>query len=258
MALWRSSSSDEASRGADVAVAVPPRASAESSTSGQSGPLVELHPPDVPRSWLFPGSDELYRSIYTAVSFEGPEVLAITSAITGEGKTTTALGLAVTAAQDSPDRRVLLVEADLERPVLAHDFDVDPSPGLVDCLLSDQPVQSAYRTTFLHNLHLVPAGSVAASHGRLVRSSWMPQLLEIMKRSYDLIIVDGPAILANSDAVRLSDLANGTVFVVRSGVTPSALVRQGLERLDESKIRAVVLNGQTSAVPAWLRRLIGY
>jgi non-specific protein-tyrosine kinase len=218
---------------------------------------MELHPPDEPRAWLFPGSDELYRSIYTAVSFETSDVLAVTSAISGEGKTTTAVGLAATAAQDSPDRKVLLVEADLDRPVLASDFAVDPSPGLVDCLLSDEPVQHAYRTTFLHNLHLMPSGTNANNFGRLLRSPRMREVLEAMKRSYDLVILDGPAVLANSDAIRLCDLANGIVYVVRSGVTPSPLVRQGLERIDEEKLRGVVLNGQTSAIPSWLRRLVG-
>ncbi|MGE3268752.1 MAG: CpsD/CapB family tyrosine-protein kinase [Chloroflexota bacterium] len=219
--------------------------------------MAELHPPDEPRPWLFPGSDEIYRSIYTAVTFESTDVLAVTSAISGEGKTTTSLGLAVTAAQDSPDRKVLLVEADLERSVLAGDFQVEPSPGLVDCILSNEPVQSAYRTTFLHNLHLVPAGVLAGSVGRLLRSPQMPQILETMKRSYDLIILDGPAILVNSDAARLCDLASGTVFVVRSGVTPTGLVRQGLERVEEGKLRGIVLNGQDYAIPSWLRRLIG-
>ena len=256
MALWRSRVADPQADQRGVGAATQRDIDSAPEGMRRAGPLAELHPPDVPRDWLFPGSDELYRSIYTAVSLDTPDVLAITSAISGEGKTTTALGLAVTAAQDAPDRKVILVEADLDRPVLADDFGVDPRPGLVDCLLSDQPVQRAYRTTFLHNLHLLPAGDVAGGQGRLVRSSWMPHVLEMMKRSYDLIIVDGPAVLVNSDAVRLSDLANGTVFVIRAGVTPSGLVRQGLDRIDEAKLRGVVLNGETSAVPSWLRRLI--
>jgi capsular exopolysaccharide synthesis family protein len=256
MALWRTRIDDPSTDGSMVS-AMEPADEPGSERAGQAGPLVELHPPDEPRPWLFPGSDEMYRSIYTAVSFETSDVLAVTSAISGEGKTTTAVGLAVTAAQDSPDRKVLLVEADLDRPVMAGDFAVDPSPGLVDCLLSDEPVQSAYRTTFLHNLHLLPAGLSAGNVGRLLRSPHMPEVLEAIKRSYDLIILDCPAVLVNSDAMRLCDLANGTVYVIRAGVTPSELVRQALDRIDEEKLRGVVLNGQTSAIPSWLRRLIG-
>lgn len=257
MVLWRTRAADPDADGGVIDAATAFGAGPRREDSSRAGPLVELHPPAEPRPWLFPGSDELYRSIYTAVSYEPSDVLAVTSAISGEGKTTTAVGLAVTAAQDAPDRKILLVEADLDRPVMAGDFAVDQSPGLVDCLLSDEPVQSAYRTTFLHNLHLLPAGVGAENVGRLLRSPQMPHILETMKRSYDLVILDCPAILVNSDAIRLCDLANGTVYIIRAGVTPSGLVREGLDRIDDEKLRGVVLNGQTSAVPAWLRRLIG-
>jgi capsular exopolysaccharide synthesis family protein len=256
MARWRTRAAAEVEPEAK-GVATAPLPVSEQRASARPGPLVELTPPEEARDWLFPGADELYRSIYTTVAFGVADILAITSAIAGEGKSTTALGLAVTAAQDSPDRRVLLVEADLDRPVLAVDFDVEPSPGLVDCLLSDQPVQDAYRRTFLPNLQIVPAGIVPPSNGRPIRSPHLVQVLEEMKRSYDLIILDGPAVLVNSDAIRLTDLATGTIFVVRSGVTPSNLVRQALDRVEEEKLRCVVLNGQTSSVPGWLRRLLG-
>jgi capsular exopolysaccharide synthesis family protein len=257
MAPWRTRAAGKTEQPAVNGVTPGPQPALDQARAGRPGPLAELLPPDEARHWLFPGSDELYRSIYTTVAFGVAGVLAVTSAITGEGKSTTALGLAVTAAQDAPERRVLLVEADLDRPVLASDFDVEPSPGLVDCLLNDQPVQDAYRRTFLPNLQIVPAGIVPESNGRLIRSPRLVHVLEAMKRSYDLIIFDGPAVLVNSDAIRLTDLATGTIFVVRTGVTPSGLVRQALDRIEEEKLRCVVLNGQTSAVPAWLRRLIG-
>src|SRR5438132_6479986 len=69
---------------------------------------------EAPREWVFPNGDELFRSIYTraAAGFGRAEVVAVSSAINGEGKTTVGVGLAVTLAQDFPDRRVLLVETD--------------------------------------------------------------------------------------------------------------------------------------------------
>src|SRR3954467_4452519 len=86
------------------------------------------------RDWLFGGADELFRGLYTraGIGFTS-EVLAVSSAIAGEGKTTVSLGLAVTVAQDYPERRVCLVETDFQRPTLADDFGVESSPGLVDC-----------------------------------------------------------------------------------------------------------------------------
>src|SRR5206468_9472431 len=112
-----------------------------------------------PREWLFTGADELFRGLYTraGVGFAS-EVLMVSSALAGEGKTTVSLGLALTVAQDYPDRRVVLVETDVEHPTLANDFAVEPSPGLVDCILGEEPMESAFRPSFLDNLHLVPVG----------------------------------------------------------------------------------------------------
>src|SRR6188508_3126789 len=81
-------------------------------TGPSSGQLSEMA--DAPREWLFPQGDELFRGIYTrAGTGFAAEVLAVCSAVAGEGKTTVGLGLAVTIAQDFPERRVLLVETDL-------------------------------------------------------------------------------------------------------------------------------------------------
>src|SRR3982074_169052 len=89
-----------------------------------------------PRKWPFAGADELFRGLYTRAGIGfGSEVLAVSSAIAGEGKTTVSLGLAVTVAQDFPDRRVVLVETDVQRPALATDFGAEPTPGLVECIL---------------------------------------------------------------------------------------------------------------------------
>jgi protein-tyrosine kinase len=208
--------------------------------------------------WLFPGGDELFRGIYTrgGIGFAN-EVIAIFSAIAGEGKTAIGLGLGVTIAQDFPERRVLLVETDLHRPVLAEDFDLEPSPGLMECLVADEPLQSACRTTFLENLHVVPAGGSATVRGRPLRSSRMAALVDAMRQSYDLVILDLPPILANSDAVLLTDLADGAIAVVRAGITPIALINRALEQIEESKLRGIVLNGAGSSIPGWLRRLLG-
>jgi len=209
------------------------------------------------RDWLLTGSDELFRGIYARCSIKPSESIAITSAIAGEGKTTLALGLAITMAQDFPGRRVLLVEADLERPVLADDFGVEPSPGLTEYLLNGAGLQTGFRTTHLPNLHLVPAGERGMAAGRLVRSGEMAMALEMMKRTYDLVVLDGPAILVNSDALALTNLADGTIFVVRAGVTPMPMVDRAIEQIDEARLRGVVLNGEQSSIPGWLRRLFG-
>lgn len=200
---------------------------------------------------------EIFRGIYTRAGAGVSETLAVSSAIGEEGKSTIALGLALTIAQDFPELRVALVETDLTRPVLARDFDVEATPGLAECLSDGEAILLAHRPTNLPNLHLVPAGAGAPGAARLVRSSRMALLLDALRRQHDVIILDAPAVLVNSDALLLSDLADGVVFVVRSGVTPRALVEKAITQLEPAKIRGVVLNGAASAIPNRLRSLVG-
>lgn len=208
--------------------------------------------------WLFPDADEYFRSIYTrAGTGFVPEVLAVSSAITGEGKTTVSVGLAVTMAQDFPEHRVLLVETSLHKPVLADDFGVEDTPGLVDCLVAGEPLLAACRPTYIDNLHIVPAGNVHGVVGRPLRSSQLAVVVDAMRQNYDTVILDLPSILTNSDAVLLTDVADGTICVVRAGVTPVTLVSRAVEQIEDTKLRGVVLNGSDTAVPGWLRRLAG-
>jgi capsular exopolysaccharide synthesis family protein len=211
-----------------------------------------------PRDWLFTGADELFRGLYTRAGIGfASEVLMVSSALAGEGKTTVSLGLALTVAQDYPDRRVVLVETDVARPALATDFAVEPNPGLVDCVLGNEPMEVAFRPSFLDNLHLVPVGGPSRGPGRALRSTRMAALIDVLRQTYDLVVLDSPALLVNSDSMMLSDLADGTILVVRAGVTPQVALARAIEQIDESKLRGIVLNGSKSAVPGWLRRLCG-
>ena len=210
-----------------------------------------------PRQWLLPGADEWFRGIYTRAGVAASEVLVICSAISGEGKTTVGVGLAVTLATDFPDRRVLVVEADLERQVLAQDFALEPGPGLVGCLVRGESPQAGCRPTALPNLDILPAGASVDYPGRVLRSSRLPTLLDSLRASYDIVLVDTPALLANSDAQLLTDLGDGVVVVVRAGVTPTHLVTRALEQVDGTRLRGVVLNATRSSMPRWMRRLSG-
>jgi capsular exopolysaccharide synthesis family protein len=235
----------------DVATVQPSAGSIDTvQRSGPAGALASA----TPRDWLLPDAAEVFRGVYTRLRM-GSSIVAVCSAIAGEGKTTIALGLGVTFAQDHPTRRVLLVEADLERPVLAKDFDLESAPGLADCLLAGQPFGAAYRATFLPNLHLMPAGGPIANPASLLRSSRMASALDMMRESYDLIILDAPAILAHSDTLLLTDLADRAILVVRAGVTPTDLVERATAELTEGKLDGIILNRAHSAIPNWLRRL---
>jgi capsular exopolysaccharide synthesis family protein len=226
------------------------------------GLVPDLHPlgerPDATkRAWPIGGANELFRSLYTGFDTGPGTSVAICSAVQGEGKTTMALGLAIAIAQDRPDRRVVVIETDLWRAVLAKDFSMAPAPGLVDVLLDRQSLASALRATTLDNLSLLVAGSDIASPQRLLRSSRMPEVLDALRRSHDVVIMDTPAALAHSEVGLLTRMVEEVIFVVRTGVTPSRELGTALSRIQGANLRGIVVNDARSAVPRPVRRIVG-
>src|SRR5205807_8632655 len=92
--------------------------------------------------------------------------------------------------------------------------------------------------------------------GRPLRSNQMAAIADAMRQSYDMVIMDLPAVLSNSDSILLTDLADGVICVIRAGVTPATLINRMLEQIEEGKLRGIVLNATTSAVPNWMRRVL--
>ena len=208
------------------------------------------------RTWPIPHAEELFRSLYTGFETGQGTSLAVCSTVSGEGKTTLSLGLAIAIAQDLPDRRVVVVETDLWRAVLAKDFDLPAAPGLVDVLLDRCTVANALRPTALDNLSLLVAGSQSASPQRLLRSGRMPELMDALRRTHDVVIVDTPAVLAHSEVALLTKMVEEVIVVVRTGVTPARELATALGRLQGANIRGVIVNDARSSVPSAIRRLV--
>lgn len=211
---------------------------------------------DRKRTWPIAGADELFRYLYTGFDIASGTSLAVCSAVQGEGKTTVALGIAVALAQDLPDRRVVVVETDLWRAVLARDFGLAAYPGLVDCLLERQSVASALRPTAIDNLSLLVAGSQVSSPQRLLRSTRMPELLETLRRTHDVVIVDTPAALVHSEVSLVARMVEDVIFVVRTGVTPARELGAALGRVQAANLRGIVVNDARSSVPGLVRRVV--
>ncbi len=209
------------------------------------------------RPWPIAGANELFRSLYTGFDTGPGTSVAICSAVQSEGKTTIALGLAIAIAQDRPDRRVVVVETDLWRAVLAKDFGLPAAPGLVDVLLDRHSVASALRATTLDNLSLLVAGSDIASPQRLLRSTRMPEVLATLREMFDVVIVDTPAALAHSEVGLVARMVAEVIFVVRTGVTPSRELGTALSRVQGANLRGIVINDARSAVPRVVRRIVG-
>lgn len=169
--------------------------------------------------------------------------IAFTSAISGEGKSMTAVNLALVAAAANPDRKVLLVDADLRRPRVNVLLGVDGRPGLAEVLEGDCQVGEAIRRCAGTRLMVLPAGARREESGLLVTSPRMKKLLDEAAGDFDEIYVDAPPVLAVADGSFLAGVCDGTVVVVRAGMTSRQLVTQALEALAGTTVVGCVLNG---------------
>lgn len=171
-------------------------------------------------------------------------VLAVSSPAAGEGKTTTAVNLAVTLAQ-SPGRRVLLVDADLRRPCVASRLGLVESvgPGLVGALLDGRLDLAAVVRPTPFNLSVLPSGRSPANAYQVLESPRVGRLLEEARASYDFVVLDAPPVLLVPDWRLMSQWVDGFVLVVAAHRTPRKLLAETLGVMDPKKLTGIVFNG---------------
>jgi protein-tyrosine kinase len=189
-----------------------------------------------PESQAAEGYRVLYQRLLRLAERRPTRVVAITSAGRGEGRTTTAANLALTAAQEG--KSVILVEADLRRPSLAALFGLAPRAGLAEVLEGTAELGQA--VVRAGGLSLLCAGEVRDVAATL-RSPRVPLVVEQLRAAYELVVLDAPPALAFADGDRLAAAADAAVLVIRAGITPRQVVRLALEALGE-RAAGVVLN----------------
>ncbi|GAB2691632.1 polysaccharide biosynthesis tyrosine autokinase [Thalassiella azotivora] len=176
-------------------------------------PLVVLEP-DNSRA-------EAYRTIRTNLQFvdvdNPPRRFVVTSAVQGEGKSTTTCNLAVTLAQGG--RRVCVVDADLRRPRVADLLGVEGAVGLSNVLAGQHDVEDVLVPWHGGLLTVLPAGTCPPNPSELLGSQHMSDLLGELSDQFDVLVVDSPPLLPVSDAVILAEATDGAVLVVRHGST---------------------------------------
>jgi len=190
---------------------------------------------------------EAYRMLRTNLQFAGVngelQVLMVTSADSGEGKTTTACNLAAVMAQAG--RRVLLLDADLRRPSVHHSFGLSNRTGLSSLLIREVEVVDAVQEALV-GLDVIPSGPVPPNPAEMLGSVRMQELLIELKGRYEVVIVDTPPLLPVTDAQVLAAAADGVLLVLRSGRVHRDHARRAKTLLEQAGANVVgaVLNGQ--------------
>jgi protein-tyrosine kinase len=191
----------------------------------------------------------LVASIYALNDARPARCLGLLSASGGEGKTTISIGLASILASE-PDRRVLLIDADLRKPAVEKYLGLSSSPGLSDWLKgSAGPIP--LRKVTPPGFSLLSAGSTTLDRPERLGSGRMAALLEAARQSFDFVIVDCPPVTPVADAVFLQDLLDGFLFVVRARHSPRETVQRAASRLKPDRILGTVFNDQKGILPSY-------
>jgi capsular exopolysaccharide synthesis family protein len=179
----------------------------------------------------------------------GPiRTILVTSASTGEGKSTTALHLAL--AHAAHGMRTLLIDGDLRRPTLRRLLNTGSTFGLADALVTDQSVTSTVLQLDDHpHLRFIPSGEPSQLAADLLGQR-IPEILEYFAPDYDLIVVDGPPFLGIAESLRLASSVDTVVVVARAGRTKQASLELVLNLLAQlrANIAGIVLNQAPAAI----------
>lgn len=198
----------------------------------------------------FAAISEAYRMLQSNLRFlksdQTLKTIVVTSCSPGEGKSTIAANLALTMVQQGSS--VLLIDADLRRPMQHRIWEAHQFKGLSDVLVGQIAAEQAIQTVE-EGLQILSAGVIPPNPGALIDSNRMADLLQDFSTTYDYVIIDTPPLLVANESRGLAQLADGLMLVVRPGVADSnnATAAKTLLAQVESKVLGLVLNGIETA-----------
>jgi len=214
----------------------------------------------VPASTL----SESYKALRTSLNFVCTEndfkTILFTSSSPGEGKTSIVVNLAITMAQIG--QKVLLIDGDLRRPVIAKLFGIEQIPGLTDVILGNyewhnvvksvtdlmmgrMSIDEIMKTPGMDNLHIITSGTYSPSPSEIISSRAIGEFINKIRAEYDMVLIDAPPVLAATDAALWSSRVDGTALVYQVGKVARGALRRSKMSLENLKanVIGVVLNG---------------
>ena len=183
-------------------------------------------------------------------------VLAVTSAVAGEGKTLTAINLAANMASTGR-KRVLLVDLDLRKSGIARELGIAPYPGMGEFLQGSVPMEKIIRISAVPGLYVIPGGRPIPSPADTLAGEIFRSFLKESRGQFDLLVLDTPPVLPVPDALTISEQVDAFILLFRLRQTPHPLFRQAVEELGERKIMGVVLNGEEKKSDKYYSRYYG-
>lgn len=189
---------------------------------------------------------EAYKAIRTNISLsimkDGCKRIVFTSAIPSEGKSTTALNVAVSVAQAYT--RVLLIDGDLRKPRMHKALGLPNNVGVTNVLSGLSTLEQAIQKSKFDNLDVLSSGLLAPNPSEMLASERMKNMLDKLSEIYDYIIIDTPPINVVADALPLIKISDGLVFVTRQNYSTHGEFQSAMSKLEfiNAKIIGVVVN----------------
>jgi protein-tyrosine kinase len=168
------------------------------------------------------------------------KVVAVTSSIAEEGKTSICANLAANLASIGR-KKVLLIDADLRKCELARFFNISPKLGLTEFLRGSASLEKVIHKP-TEELYFIPGGGRITDASELLAGDKFRSFLKEMRSRFDIVLLDTPPILPVADTLSLRDQIDGFILIFRMGFTPHVMLRQIVDEIEKEKILGVVLN----------------
>jgi tyrosine-protein kinase Etk/Wzc len=202
-------------------------------------------------------SAEAFRKLQNNILYSRPDeslkTIMITSSQQGEGKSTSALNLASTLTE--AQKRVLIVDADLRRTKIHKLAGLRKSPGLLDVIFEDQPLEACIQATDQRGVYLLSAGSKPPNPSEVLRSNKVARMIHKLREEFDYIIVDTPPLGVVGDAAPLLKLMDGVILVAKFKKTQIDSLQKLIEDMERLKapILGTILTGFAPEKSAYTR-----